>query len=150
MLPLLGPNTRVITLQNGVDSYERIAPIVGAEHAIPGVSYIVSVIDPPGTIKHTSQIQSIICGTIDGRSDAPLETFVAAAKQAKVDITLSPDIQRDRWQKFVFLSATSGATTVTRQPMGPVLGDPDTRALFRNLMLETIRVARAKGVNLDE
>ena len=150
MLPLLGPNTRVITLQNGVDSYERIAPIVGSERAIPGVSYIVTVIDPPGTIKHTSQIQSIICGTIDGRPDAPLEAFVDAAKQAKIDITLSPDVQRDRWQKFVFLSATSGATTVTRQPMGPVLSDPDTRALFRNLMLETIRVARAKGVNLDK
>lgn len=150
MKPLLGSNTRVITLQNGVDSYERISPIVGAERTIPGVTYIVTVIDPPGVIKHTSQMHSIICGTIDGRPDAPLEAFVKAAQQAKIDIKLSPDIQRDRWQKFVFLSATSGATTVTRLPIGPVLSDPDTRALFRNLMLETIRVGRAKGVNLDE
>ena len=70
--PLLGPDTRVITLQNGVDSYERIAPIVGAERAIPGVTYVVTVIERPGVIKQTSQFQRIICGTHDGRADAPL------------------------------------------------------------------------------
>jgi 2-dehydropantoate 2-reductase len=80
--PLLGPDTRVVTLQNGVDSYERIAPIVGAERAIPGVTYVVTVIDRPGVIKQASQFQSIICGTHDGRADAPLAAFVAAAKAA--------------------------------------------------------------------
>lgn len=148
--PLLGPNTRVITLQNGVDSYERIAPVIGAERAIPAVTYVVTVIDRPGVIKQTSQFQSIICGTIDGRPDAPLQAFVEAAKAASVDITLSDNIERDRWQKFIFLSATSGATAVTRQPMGPILADPDTRALFRNIMLETLAVGRAKGVALSE
>ncbi len=150
MLPLLGPNTRIITLQNGVDSFERLAPIVGAERTIPGVTYVVTVIDVPGVIKQTSQFQSIICGTIDGRADAPLQAFVDAAKKAHIDITLSDNIQRDRWQKFIFLSATSGATAVMRSSMGPILADPDTRALFRNIMRETLAVGRAKGVALDE
>ena len=149
-LPLLGPDTRFITLQNGVDSYERIAPIVGAERAIAGVTYVVSVIDRPGVIKQTSVFQSIICGTIDGRPDATLQVFVDAAKAAGIDITLSPNIQRDRWQKFIFLSATSGATAVTRSTMGPILADPDTRALFRGIMAETFAVGRAKGVALDD
>jgi 2-dehydropantoate 2-reductase len=148
--PLLGPNTRVITLQNGVDSYERIAPIVGAERAIPGVTYVVTVIERPGVIKQASKFQSIICGTVDGRPDAHLSAFVDAAKAAKIDITLSDNIERDRWQKFIFLSATSGATAVTRSPMGPILADPDTRALFRNIMRETLAVGRAKGVALDK
>jgi 2-dehydropantoate 2-reductase len=149
-LPLLGPATRVVSLQNGVDSYERIAPIVGADRAIPGVTYVVTVIDRPGVIKQTSQFQSIICGTIDGRPDAPLKAFVDAAKSAGIDITLSPNIERDRWQKFIFLSATSGATSVTRSSMGPILADPDTRALFRAIMAETFAVGRAKGVALDD
>jgi len=149
-LPLLDPNTRLITLQNGVDSYERIAPIVGAERAIPGVTYVVTVIDRPGVIKQTSTFQAIICGTIDGRPDPALQAFVDAAKVARIDITLSPHIQSDRWQKFIFLSATSGATSVTRSTMGPILADPDTRALFRNLMAETFAVGRAKGVALDD
>jgi 2-dehydropantoate 2-reductase len=148
--PLLGPNTRVVTLQNGVDSYERIAPIVGPERAIPGVTYVVTVIDRPGVIKQTSQFQSIICGTVDGRADAPLAAFVDAAKAAGIPITLSDNIERDRWHKFIFLSATSGATAVTRSTMGPILADPDTRALFRNIMRETLAVGKAKGVALDD
>lgn len=148
--PLLGPNTRVITLQNGVDSYERIAPIVGPERAIPGVTYVVAVIDRPGVIKQASEFQSIICGTHDGRPDAPLEAFVDAAKAASIPITLSDNIERDRWRKFVFLSGTSGVTAITRNSMGPILADPDTRALFRNIMLETYAVGRAKGVAVDD
>jgi 2-dehydropantoate 2-reductase len=148
--PLLGPNTRVITLQNGVDSYERIAPIVGKERAIAGVTYVVTVIDRPGVIKQTSKFQSIICGTSDGRPDAHLQAFVDAAKAANIPITLSDNIERDRWHKFIFLSGTSGVTAITRNPMGPILADPDTRALFRNIMRETLAVGKAKGVALDD
>ena len=148
--PLLGPDTRVVTLQNGVDSYERVAPIVGAARAIAGVTYVVTVIERPGVIKQASQFQSIICGTSDGRADAPLAAFVAAAKAAGIPITLSDNIERDRWHKFIFLSATSGATAVTRQTMGPILADADMRALFRAIMAETLAVGRAKGVALEE
>ena len=146
--PLIGPNTKIITLQNGVDSYERIAPIVGAAHAVPGVTYVVTVIDRPGVIKQTGPFHSIICGSADGRPDASLEAFVNTAK-ASINITLSDNIERDRWHKFIFLSGTSGATAVTRTSMGPILGDPDMRALFRGIMGETLAVGRAKGVALD-
>ncbi|HXD44074.1 MAG TPA: 2-dehydropantoate 2-reductase [Pseudolabrys sp.] len=148
--PLLGPNTRVITMQNGVDSYERIAPIIGTERAVPAVTYVVTVIDRPGVIKQDSSFQSIICGAHDNRDDAPLKAFVEAAKAAKIDIALSDDIQRDRWHKFIFLTATSGATAVTRFPMGPVLKDPDTRAMFLALMRETLKVGQKKGVRLAD
>jgi len=148
--PLLGPNTRVITMQNGVDSYERIAPIVGAQRAVPAVTYVVTVIDRPGVIRQDSTFQSIICGAHDGRDDAPLKAFVDAATAAKIDIKLSDDIQRDRWHKFIFLTATSGATAVTRFPMGPILADPDTRAMFLSLMRETLKVGQKKGVKLAD
>lgn len=148
MRPLLGPGTKVITLQNGVDSYERVAPIIGADHAVPGVTYVVTVIDRPGVIKQTGPFHSIICGPADGKPDAKLEAFVTTAK-AHIDITLSDNIERDRWQKFVFLTGTSGATAVTRTSMGPVLADPDMRALFRGIMAETHAVGIAKGVALD-
>jgi 2-dehydropantoate 2-reductase len=149
MRPLLGLNTRVITMQNGVDSYERVAPIAGAERTMPGVTYVATVIASPGVIKQESKFQSIICGTIDGRPDAPLQAFVDAAKAAKIDITLSDNIERDRWHKFIFLSATAGATALTRLTMGPILSDPDTRGLFRALLSETLAVGRAKGIKLD-
>jgi 2-dehydropantoate 2-reductase len=148
MGPLIGTKTKVITLQNGVDSYERIAPIIGAEHAIPGVTYVVAVIDRPGVIRQTGPFHSIICGTINGRSDPGLEAFVEQAK-AHINITLSDNIERDRWKKFIFLSGTSGTTAVTRSSMGPVLADPEMRGLFRSIMAETLAVGLAKGVALD-
>ncbi|MEJ2624164.1 MAG: ketopantoate reductase family protein [Pseudolabrys sp.] len=147
--PLLGPDTRVVTLQNGVDSYERIAPIVGAERAVPGITYVVTVIDRPGVIKQASTFQSIVCGAHDGRPDAKLAAFVDAAKAAGIDITQSDNVQRDRWHKFILLTGTSGATAVTRTTMGPILEDPDMRNLFRNIMSETLAVGRAKGVDID-
>ena len=148
--PLVGANTRVITLQNGVDSVERIAPILGKDHVVGGVAFIASVIASPGVISHTSQFAKMLCGRVDGKPDTQLAGFVAAAKEAGVDITQVTDIERERWQKFVFLIALSGATGALRSPLGPILADPDTRAFFRSLMAEVVALAQAKGIGIDD
>ncbi|MBV9558423.1 MAG: 2-dehydropantoate 2-reductase [Pseudolabrys sp.] len=147
--PLIGPNTRVITLQNGVDSYERIAPILGKAHAIAGVTYVFTTIAAPGVIKQSSKVQSIICGTADGKPDTQLQAFADAANKIGIAVTISPTIEIDRWQKFIFLAANSGATALTRCTTGEVLTDPDRRQLFERIMRETLAVGRAKGVKLD-
>ncbi len=146
--PLAGPQTRVITLQNGVDSVERISTILGAECVAGGLAYIASVIAAPGIIRHTSPFARMMCGRIDDRADAQLEAFTEAAQKAGIDITLSDSINQERWKKFTFLVALSGATGAMRMPLGPILADPDTRAFFRSLMEEVIAVAHAKDVTL--
>jgi 2-dehydropantoate 2-reductase len=146
--PLVGPETRVITLQNGVDSVERIAPILGKDNVLGGTAHIASVVAAPGVIRHTSQFARLRCGRIDGRPDPGLARFAAAAQAAGIDIAVSGSIDLDRWKKFVFLAALAGATGATRQPLGAILADADTRALLFNLMREVIAVARAKGVAL--
>lgn len=146
--PLVGPQTRVITFQNGVDSTERLAPILGEDQVTGGSAYIASVIGAPGVISHTSQFAKMVCGRIDGKPDAQLAAFAAAAKEAGIDVAQSDNINRERWEKFVFLIGLSGATGATRMPLGPILSDPDTRAFFRSLMEEVIALARAKGVTL--
>jgi 2-dehydropantoate 2-reductase len=148
--PMVGPHTRVITLQNGIDSYERVAPIVGAENTVPGVTYVATVIDRPGVIRQDGTFQSVIFGRIDGRPDDGLRRFAEAAKAAGINATVSDDIQRDRWHKYIFLTATSGATAVTRTTMGPILADADTRAMFLNIMRETLKVGQAKGVKIPD
>jgi 2-dehydropantoate 2-reductase len=149
-LPLIGPNTRVITFQNGVDSVERIAPILGAEQIIPGSAYIATVISSPGIIAHTGNFARLLCGRADGAADEPLRIFVDSAKATGLDITLSSDMERELWQKFVFLVGLSGATATTRMPLGPILADPDTRKFLCNLMREVVLVARAKGISVPE
>ena len=147
--PLIGPKTRVITLQNGVDSVERVAPILGADKTIGGVTYIATVIDRPGVIEHTSAFAKVRFGRADKKPDATLDAFVAAGKAAKLDIDLSADIERERWEKFIFLSAMAGSTATFRSNIGPIAADPDTRAFFGDLMNEAYAVGRAKGVALD-
>ena len=146
--PLMGPDTRVITLQNGVDSVERMAPILGADRVVGGIAYIATVIAAPGVISHTSQFAKMRCGRVDGRADAKLKAFADAAKAAGIDIDVSEAINHDRWEKFAFLVAVSGVTSSMRQPIGPVLADPDTKSFFRRLMEEVVAVGQSKGVKL--
>lgn len=148
--PLVKPETRLITFQNGVDSVERLAPILGKDNVVGGIAYIATVIAAPGVISHTSQFARLRCGRIDGGPDAALTRFVEAGQAAGIDIKMSDGINVDRWKKFVFLAALAGATGSTRQPLGAILADGDTRTLLVNLMREVIAVARAKGVALPE
>jgi 2-dehydropantoate 2-reductase len=148
--PLIGPETRLITLQNGVDSVERIAPILGADHVVGGIAYLATVISAPGVISHTSPFAAMQCGRIDAKPDARLAAFADAAKAASVDIKISDRINRDRWEKFVFLVALSGMTSAARSTLGPVMADDETRAFYRTLMAETLAVGRAQGVPLSE
>ena len=145
---IVDANTRVITLQNGVDSVERLVPILGAESVVGGSALIATLIKEPGVISHTSQFAQVKCGRIDGKLDEKLSAFVAAAKAAGIDITQSETMQRDRWQKFCFLVGLSGATALTRMPIGAVLADPDTRVMFRAILDEVVAVGRASGVAL--
>ena len=143
--PLVGPDTRLITLQNGVDSVERIAPILGAEQTIGGAAYIATVIAAPGVIKHTSSFAKMRFGRADKRADAKLQAFVDAGKAAKIDIDISADIERERWQKFIFLTAMAGSTSALRSTIGPIVADPELRGFFRQLMEEAFAVGQGQG-----
>jgi 2-dehydropantoate 2-reductase len=147
--PLVDSNTRLITLQNGVDSVERIAPILGVDQTVGGVAYIATTIAAPGVIKHTSQFAKMRFGRADKKPDAKLQAFVDAGKAAKIDVDISADIQRERWEKFVFLTAMAGSTAALRSPIGPIAADPELRGFFRKLMEEAFAVGKAKGVALD-
>jgi 2-dehydropantoate 2-reductase len=147
--PLLGPATRLITLQNGVDSVERIAAVLGAEHTVGGTAYIATVIASPGVIQHTSSFATLRFGRVDRQGDETLAAFVAAAKAARLDVDLSADIEREIWHKFIFLTAMAGATAALRSPIGPIRDDPELRTFFRTLMQEAFAVGRAKGIALD-
>jgi 2-dehydropantoate 2-reductase len=146
MRPFIGPSTRVITLQNGVDSVERLAPIVGDDATIAGTTYVVTTIARPGVIRHTGTMAKILCGRLDRHPDAVLANYVEQMRAANIDITLTDYMLLDLWKKFVVLSGTSGITASTRQPLGVIRDDEDVRAFFFKLMHETIAVGRAAGV----
>jgi 2-dehydropantoate 2-reductase len=148
--PIVTQNTRVITLQNGVDSVERLTAILGPGCVVGGTAVIATVIKEPGVITHTGHLAQLRCGRLDGKPDEKLAAFVAAAKAAGLDITQSDTMRRDIWVKFVMLVGLSGVTGMTRMPLGAVLADDDTRSMFRALLGETAAVGRAAGVDFAD
>lgn len=148
--PLMGGQTRLITLQNGVDSYERVAAVLEPRHVVPGVASVSSVIAEPGLIRQTSSFHAITFGRPDGSHDEVLARFAAASADANCIVKFSNDIQRERWRKFVVLTGTSGATALTRMTLGSILEDPDTRVFLREIMQETLQVGRAEGITLED
>ena len=147
--PLLGPDSRLITFQNGVDSVERLSAVLGADRIVGGAAYIATVIGSPGIIKHTSNFAMMRFGRPDKRPDDRLNAFVDAGKAAKLDIALSADIDRELWQKFIFLTAMAGTTASLRSSIGPIVADPELRGFFRALMEEAFAVGKTKGISLD-
>jgi 2-dehydropantoate 2-reductase len=144
--PLVGQGTRVITLQNGVDSVPQLAPILGEEAVVGGTTYVVTTIRAPGVIRHTGALAKIRCGHLDRKPDPVLTAQAETIRKAGIDITVSDDMPLDIWKKFVLLTGTSSATATTRQPLGPICADPDMRRFFFRLMHETMAVGRATGV----
>lgn len=147
--PLVGPNTAVVSFQNGVVATDAIARMYGKERTLGGVAQIAAVIEQPGVIRHTGTMANLIVGELDKKPSARVQAFVGAATKAAIQIKAADDIQKAIWEKYVFLVAASGMTSLTRLPLGPIREDPDTRALMGQVMSEVVALGRAKGVQLD-
>ena len=147
-LALVGPETTVLTVQNGVEAPGVVAGIVGEGRTAVGVCHIATTIAGPGVVRHTGTMARMTVGDPDGRPRPVLDAYVAAAQGAGLDVTPEDDIRRTLWEKYVFLSALSGLTALTRLPIGPIRATPATRALFAAAVEETAALARASGVAL--
>ena len=147
--PLLGPDTMVVTLQNGVEATDLLAARVGRAHSAGGVAYVAAVIDAPGVIRHTA-LDALIVGELDGAMSPRLVALRDAASTAGFAFTASPHIQVDQWSKFARLSVFSGMTCVTRSPIGVLRADPRLFQMVEHAVDETLAVGRARGVPLGD
>ncbi|MDH3508212.1 MAG: 2-dehydropantoate 2-reductase [Gammaproteobacteria bacterium] len=148
ILPMLGPETTVLSLQNGVDCDDVLAPIIGEQRLIGGVAFIASSVGAPGVIKHIGTMQRVVIGERSGGSSARVAALHAAMAGAGITAEISDDIERTIWEKFVFLIGLSATTTLMRTTLGPIREDPDRREILLEAMRETVAVGRAKGVDL--
>jgi len=161
--PLIGPDTVVLTLQNGVDSTDEVAAIVGKEHVLGGTTYVATALEGPGLIVQTGVHRSIIFGEVFGLPD------VASAKSADVsritprvqaiadvlaaaDIQVTPvaDARIPIWDKFVYLVAFSGFTGASRLAIGHIWKYPHVQEMFYAASREIAAIAKAEGVTISE
>ncbi|HEX9578242.1 MAG TPA: 2-dehydropantoate 2-reductase [Myxococcales bacterium] len=148
--PMIGPATLAVSLQNGVDKDEVLSKAVGREHVIGGVTHIGVIIGEPGVIVHTGKLARVTLGELDGSRTPRLAQIAGAFEKAGVETIVSDDIRRVTWEKFVFLTALSGLTALTRKPIGEVRAHPATRAMLLDALRESSAVARAEGAALPD
>ncbi|MCX7671013.1 MAG: 2-dehydropantoate 2-reductase, partial [Anaerolineae bacterium] len=148
MRPLVGSQTAVVPLQNGIDAAERTAAVLGRAPVLGGMCQVGSYIAAPGVIRQISQFRRVVIGELDGRITPRVEAIVAALRAAGATAEATDDIQKALWTKFIFIAPFSGVGAVARVPAGEIMSCPPTRRLLADAMREVEAVARARGIAL--
>ncbi len=147
--PMLGADSAVLTLQNGVDSAQGLAAVVGEAPVIGGATYIATALTAPGVIEQTGTHRRIVFGEVFGelpRLSVRVRAIHDALSSADIQAEVVDDGRAPIWEKFIFLVALAGFTGASRLPIGPLWQDADIREQFLEGCREVERVARAEGV----
>lgn len=160
--PMVGPETVVLTLQNGVDSVNEVAEVVGERHVLGGTTYVATALEAPGLIVQTGVHRSIIFGEVFGTPGAASAVSgevpnIPPRVQAIADVFASADIQVTAvadgrvpiWDKFVYLAAFSGFTGGARLPIGEIWKYPHVQEMFYAASREIAAIAKAEGVSIS-
>jgi 2-dehydropantoate 2-reductase len=148
MRPLIGEQTIVVPLENGVEAPEQLATVLGAEHVLGGLCQISAFIAGPGYIRHVGIEPYVAFGEMDGRPSERAGRLLQAFERVGVEAVIPADIQVAMWDKFIFIAAVSGVGAVTRSPMGVYRSLSETRRMLVEAMQEIFAVAKARGVNM--
>ena len=146
--PLLGPETVVLPLLNGLDAADRLADRLGQRLVLAGLTHISSSIASPGLIRQVSPLRRITLGERDGTVSARAERVRDALSASGIEAVLTPDINVALWEKFLFIASISGICCLARQPIGPVMNTRETRELYLDALREIEALARARQVGL--
>ncbi len=146
--PIVGPNTTVVPMQNGVEAIPQLVAELGSESVIGGLCRIVSFVVEPGHIRHAGFTPTIIIGELDNRQTDRIVRIAGVFKHAGLDTTIAPDIQVALWTKFLFIASFSGVGAMADAPAGVIRSDPKWRGYILSAMEEIYALAHARGVKL--
>jgi 2-dehydropantoate 2-reductase len=149
LVPVVNRNTIIITFQNGVDNDHQIKKQVKNAKVYPGVAYVASTKTKPGLIEQTGGPRKFIFGDRNHSQNQKLKGIEKLMREAGADVTVSEDIIRDLWKKFIFIVAFSGMTAICRSPIGKVLGHPITKGLYKICIKEAIQVAKSINIRVE-
>ncbi len=150
MKPMVGKDTAVVPLQNGVDAADRIGEIIGMEHMLGGATWLSAAIEAPGVIGQYSEFRRIALGEFNGKTSSRLTGVYNVLKETGATVEISDNILKVLWTKFVFISSVSAIGSLTRVTFGEYRGVPEARAVLGEAIGEVAAVARVGGVKLDE
>lgn len=146
--PVVGANTAVLTLQNGVDSVDLLGAAIGAEHILAGTTRINCVIGEPGVIVQNTPFSKLEMGELSGEATPRITAIAAAFREAGIEVFVSDEPLREVWTKFIMIAPHASLTASTGEAVAAIRGVPEGLALYRQLIEETVAVGRASGINL--
>lgn len=144
--PMLGPETFVVPLQNGVETPAILSKLLGRERVIGGLCGILSFVVGPGHIRHVGGATFIKFGELDNHKSERVERLRAAFDKAGVRVEVPADIHVALWEKFTFVVPIGAVGSMAGAPIGAVRSVPATRALLEHCVDEIASVARARGI----
>lgn len=150
--PLVGADTVVLTLQNGVDSVDEVAASVGEQHVLGGTTYVATALEAPGLIVQTGVHRSIIFGEVfadRGRVTPRVQALADVMAAADIHVSAVPDARVPIWDKFVYLAAFSGFTGASRLAIGHIWKHEHVREMFYAASREIAAIAHAEGVTIS-
>jgi len=150
MRPMVGPQTFVVPLQNGVEASSQLAAALGAEHVLGGLCGTFSWVAAPGRIRNIGTSSFIRFGELDNRRSGRAEQLRQSFEKAGVKVDVPADIHKALWEKFLLVTSFGGVGAVSRAPIGVLRAMPETRLLLELCMQEASAVARAHRVLLND
>jgi len=150
MQPMVGPQTLVVPLQNGVEAPSLLAAILGPEHVLAGLCGTISWVVAPGRIRNIGSANFIKFGELDNRRSERAERLRQLFEKAGVKVDIPSDIHKALWEKFLLVTPFGGVGAVSRAPIGIMRTVPETRLLLEQCMQEVSAVARASRVQLSD
>jgi 2-dehydropantoate 2-reductase len=146
--PLVGPNTTILPLQNGVDAVPQLTAELGSDVVIGGLCKIVSFVVAPGHIRHAGFAPSIVIGELDNQRTDRIVEIEKTLNRAGVETTIASDIHVALWMKFLFIASFSGVGAIANAPVGILRTDPELRAQMLRAMEEIYALAHARSIQL--
>jgi 2-dehydropantoate 2-reductase len=148
--PVIGPDTFVVPLQNGVDAPVELSAALGVAHVVGGTCTMISWLTAPGRIRSARSTNLIRFGELDNRPSERVGRLRDAFKRSGANVEVPADIQRALWSKFLVVTAFGGVGAVTRAPIGVTRTLPETRWMLEQCMEECLAVAHARGVSMPD
>ena len=150
MRPLIGPETFVLPLQNGLEAPTQLAEILGEQHVLGGLCGLFCYVAAPGHIVHAGADPFVKFGELDNHRSRRVEHLRDRFKRAGVNAEIPPDIQVAMWMKFLLIVVWSGMGAVTHAPVGIWRSQPETRQMAEQGLLELIDLAKARNIMLPD
>lgn len=148
--PMVGPDTIVLTLQNGIDNGDQLSTAFGKEKVMVGMAVVQARIEKPGVVAQLGHLGSVTFGEIEGGITSRGQQLRELFAQADWSVELTDNAMRALWRKFIYLTGSAGVNAVTQITYGEMRTLPETRALIINAWREIVDVARAKGADIGD